>query len=82
MELLSDKVSSHLDGAGPEQADGVPLVDEADSRDGKSHPDTSSAFSAPAQPDEDGTKVSDLAERRRIQSKIAQRKYRKLKTTF
>ncbi|KAH8742444.1 hypothetical protein F5883DRAFT_723152 [Diaporthe sp. PMI_573] len=38
---------------------------------------TSSAFSTSAHPDEDWTKVSDLAERRRIQNRIAQRNYRK-----
>ncbi|PSK40339.1 hypothetical protein B9Z65_40 [Elsinoe australis] len=46
------------------------------SRDGVAH-HTSSAFSPSAQPNEDWTKISDLAERRRIQNRIAQRNYRK-----
>lgn len=37
----------------------------------------SSAFSPNANANEDWTKISDLAERRRIQNRIAQRNYRK-----
>jgi hypothetical protein len=43
-----------------------------------STPRTISAFNISAFPDEDWTKVSDVAERRRIQNRIAQRNYRKL----
>ncbi|KAH8749384.1 hypothetical protein F5883DRAFT_508825 [Diaporthe sp. PMI_573] len=43
----------------------------------RQYPSTSSAFSSSAHPDEDWTRVSDLAERRRIQNRIARRKHRK-----
>ena len=43
---------------------------------------TSSAFSASANANEDWTKISDLAERRRIQNRIAQRNYREPQTAL
>lgn len=39
--------------------------------------ETSSLFSGSANPDEDWTKITDMAERRRISNRIAQRNYRK-----
>lgn len=42
------------------------------------YPSTSSAFSIMARSDENWTRVSDLAERRRIQNRVAQRNYREI----
>ncbi len=61
---------------GPQKAE-MPAVDGATIPRHVSFPSTSNACSVSVDPNEDWTKISDLAERRRLQNRIAQRNYRK-----